>query len=253
MIDIIEERLEQVREKIAAAARASGRSAGDISLVAVSKTRTAEEVVDAIRCGQLEFGENRVQEYQSKRPEVDAQLAEALREGDDFQKARDALGGAEFAAGCVRWHIIGPLQTNKVKYLRDSGAMIQTLDRMALADMIVKRMGGAETLVQVNISGEEQKSGLDPAEVERFIESLEVHGDAIKVRGLMCVAENAGDAVVGRQFEQMRELFERMKGAGYPWYSPDYLSMGMSGDFELAIREGANMVRIGTNIFGGRA
>ncbi len=212
----IKDRIENIRSRI-----------GDnVCLVAVTKTRTVAEAEDALRAGVLHLGENRVQEFVAK--------YDALSDGGNHS-----------------WHILGPLQTNKVKYLKDRSALIQSFDRLALADEIVRRLGGAEVLLQVNISGEAQKSGVDPGDVERMIEAMQSYG-SIRIRGLMCIAENADLRVVGRQFERMRNIFDSTASFSYPTYSAEYLSMGMSNDYELAVQEGSNMVRIGTEIFGRR-
>ncbi|MDO4754678.1 MAG: YggS family pyridoxal phosphate-dependent enzyme, partial [Bacillota bacterium] len=196
----------------------------DITLVAVTKTRTVDEVNAVVEAGASELGENRVQEFVRKR---------------------------DFVQGSPRWHIIGPLQTNKVKYLKGYDVLLQSLDRVELAEEIVKRLGAMEVLVQVNISREPQKSGISPQELEPFLNGMTAFPD-IKVQGLMCIAENSDESVVARQFQEMRRLFEKAESLGLPNVQAKYLSMGMSGDYELAIREGSNMIRVGTNLFGRR-
>lgn len=220
----IEERLAAVRFKLESAAKASGADPRNIALVAVTKTRTAEEVMTAASLGVTDFGENRVQEFLSKCDAVDR---------------------------CVRWHVIGPMQTNKVKYLKDRNVLIQSLDRLKLAEEIERRLGTAEMLVQVNISREPQKNGIPPEELERFLENM-LQFKAIRIRGIMCVAEDASASVVRKQFREMRGIFEKSKNFGFPNYEARHLSMGMSSDYEMAILEGSNMVRIGTEIFGRR-
>lgn len=206
------------------AAKVAGRKAESITLVAVTKTRTLDEVNAVVEAGACELGENRVQEYVHKKEEV---------------------------AGQVRWHIIGPLQTNKAKYLKDGKVILQSMDRISLAEEITRRLGGIDALVQINISGESQKFGIAPSELEFFLGKM-LAFPGIKLRGLMCIAENADERIVGRQFEQMRLLFEKSGALGLPNFEARYLSMGMSGDYELAIKEGSNMIRLGTILFGRR-
>lgn len=203
---------------------AAGRKADSVTIVAVTKTRTVDEVNAVVKAGVCELGENRVQEFVQKRDRVN---------------------------GEVQWHIIGALQTNKVKYLKGYNVMIQSLDRIALAEEIVKRLSETEALVQINISGEPQKSGIAPSHLERFLEHMSAY-PSIRLKGLMCIAEDADERVVGMQFEQMRLLFEKSSAYGFPNFEPKYLSMGMSGDYELAIKEGSNMIRVGTVLFGRR-
>lgn len=221
----IAERIAAVRDKIRSAELRSGRKEGAVTLVAVTKTRTPEEVARVVHSGLKHLGENRVQE---------------------FMKKRDALSETD-----VRWHIIGPLQTNKVKYLKDGNVFLQSLDRLSLAEEVIRRVGEMDVLVQVNISGEPQKSGVSPENLERFLSDL-VPYSGLHVKGLMCIAEHTDVAVVRRQFEQMRLLFEQTERFGFPGYEAKHLSMGMSSDYEAAISEGSNMVRIGTEIFGRR-
>lgn len=206
------------------ATRAAGRRAGSVTLVAVTKTRTPDEVNAVVEAGACELGENRVQEYVRKKEDV---------------------------PGHVRWHIIGPLQTNKVKYLKDGGVMLQSLDRISLAEEIAGRLGGIDALVQINISGEPQKSGIAPEQFEPFLAKM-LAFPGIKLKGLMCIAENADERVIGKQFERMRLLFEKSAALDLPNYEARHLSMGMSGDYELAIKEGSNMIRLGTILFGRR-
>lgn len=218
-----------VQEQIAAAARAAGRRPEEITLIAVSKTRTVAEIQAALAAGITDLGENRVQELREKAP---------------------ALGPGP------RWHLIGSLQTNKARHALELAHLIHSLDRPALAqelDRLARRTGkAAECLVQVNVAGEATKHGIDPEGLFPFLE--QVSGLAgIRVRGLMTIAPLADDPESVRPvFARLRALAERAAALGLPRTEMRWLSMGMSGDFAAAIAEGANMVRIGTAIFGER-
>lgn len=214
--------LDAVRERIAAAARSAGRAPSAITLVAVSKTHGAAAVMAALAAGQLCFGENRVQEAEGKFP--------ALRP--------DTPG--------LQLHLIGPLQTNKVRDAIRVADVIETLDRVRLADALAAAQARGERLprllVQVNVGEEAQKAGIAPADADRFIvECQERFGD--KLAGLMCIPPVGGDP--SRHFAALTERASR-HGLGI-------VSMGMSGDYEAAIRHGATHVRVGSAIFGARA
>ncbi len=226
---MIREHIEQIQENIQKARQAVGRT-DDVQLVAVTKTRTVAEIREAIACGMNFLGENRVQEFVSKYEELHEELAEKQ----------------------VVWNILGHLQTNKVKYLKDKDTLIQSFDREDLADELHKRLSHADVLLQVNVSGEPQKSGVAPEDVERILDYVAQYPD-ISVRGIMCIAENTeSERVLRRQFELARRIFEKIDTFSYGNVTSRYLSMGMSGDYQLAIKEGSNMVRIGTDIFGRR-
>ncbi len=216
----IAENLARVKGEIAEAARAGGREPAGIELCAVSKTHSADLVEAAFAAGQPVFGENRVQEAAAKFP--------ALR------RARPSL----------RLHLIGPLQTNK---LRDAAALfdvIETLDRPKLADALVaerERSGRCPVLfVQVNTGEEPQKAGIPPREADAFIEDC--RRKALPVEGLMCIPP--ADEEPSPHFALLREIARR--------HGLSRLSMGMSGDFPIAVRFGATEVRVGTAIFGAR-
>lgn len=213
--------LDAIRARIERAAAASGRPADAISLVAVSKTHPAERVAELLACGQRRFGENRVQEAQAKFP--------ALRE----QHPDLVL------------HLIGPLQTNKAADAVRLADVIETLDRPRLADAIARaaEAGGRlpELLVQVNIGDEPQKAGVARADAEKFIRNCQTRfGD--RLTGLMCIPPVEGDPR-----PHFRALADLAAGFGL-----QTLSMGMSGDFEQAIEEGATQVRVGSALFGAR-
>lgn len=224
----IEQNLKNVEQRIAAAAKKSGRSREDIILVAVTKTHPADMMNEAIKAGVTDIGENKPQEVRDK-------YADVLP---------------------VRWHLIGHLQTNKVKYIIDKCCMIHSVDSIKLMDEIEKQAKqhdvSMDVLIQVNISGEETKSGITAEELDELL----MHAgelERVKVRGLMTIApkcEHQEDAAV--HFRNMKMLFDETAKKVYKNVSMEYLSMGMSGDFEAAIECGSNMVRVGSAIFGAR-
>ncbi len=214
-------RLREVRDRIARAAGQAGRSAAEITLIAVSKTHDQAAVVEAIAAGQLCFGENRVQEADGK-----------------FPALRDATPG-------LRLHIIGPLQTNKVRDAIRTADVIETLDRPRLADALAAAMAKGDRLpgllIQVNVGEEPQKAGIAPNDADRFIaECQQRFGD--RIAGLMCIPPAGEDP--DRHFASLAERAARHRLA--------VVSMGMSGDYEAAIRQGATHVRVGSAIFGAR-
>ena len=226
MMDI-SENIKNIRERVDKSAKKSKRSKDDITIVAVSKTVDAESVVQAAKAGMKDFGENRVQEFLKKREEI----------GDE-----------------VNWHIIGPLQRNKVKFILDGVTLLHSLDRLSLAQEIEKQCEKLSTkldvLVQVNIAKELTKSGVFEEDLEEFLESLSVLRN-VRVKGLMAIPPYAFDPNGNRKyFARMRVLYDTFKNFSDGF---EYLSMGMSGDFEAAIIEGANIIRIGTAVFGARS
>lgn len=231
----IQENLNRVRARIAAAERRAGRAPGSVQLVAVSKTFPAEDVLEAARAGQRLFGENRAQELVEKYPAC-AQYGEQ-----------------------IQWHFIGQLQKNKVKYIVDKVAMVHSLDRLPLAEEMERQCirAGREVLpvlVEVNMAQEATKAGLPAEQAEQLIRWIAAQCPHLSVQGLMTVAPYAPDPEQVRPvFTRMRALFERMAQLHLPRVEMQILSMGMSGDFEVAIEEGANLVRVGTAIFGGRS
>ena len=226
MMDI-SENIRNIKERVDKSAKKSKRSKDDITIVAVSKTVNAESVVQAVKAGMKDFGENRVQEFLKKREEI----------GDE-----------------VNWHIIGPLQRNKVKFILDGVTLLHSLDRLSLAQEIEKQCEKLRTkldvLVQVNIAKEPTKSGVFEEDLEKFLESLSVLRN-VRVKGLMAIPPYSLDPDGNRKyFARMRELYHNFKNFSDGF---EYLSMGMSGDFEAAIEEGANIIRIGTAVFGARS
>jgi pyridoxal phosphate enzyme (YggS family) len=221
MEGVIAANLALVREHIAAAAREAGRPPASISLVAVSKTHPAAAVREALQAGHRRFGENRVQEAEAKYP--------ALRE----------------AFPDLALHLIGPLQTNKVREAVALFDVIETVDRPRLAEALAKEMARTgrrlPCLVEVNTGEEGQKSGVLPAAADDFIRDCRERFD-LPIRGLMCVPPL--DEEPSLHFALLRDIARR-NGLGV-------LSMGMSADYQIAIRFGATHVRVGTAIFGAR-
>ncbi|MDR1796750.1 MAG: YggS family pyridoxal phosphate-dependent enzyme [Clostridiales Family XIII bacterium] len=240
----IAENVLEVRRRIAAAAARAGRRADEVTLVAVTKTRSPEQMAAAVEAGCCDLGENRVQEYVEKR-EKTQYLAE------NGEKNLKNLK--------IKWHLIGHLQRNKVKYIADSVGLIHSVDSFRLAEEIEARAAACdrriEILIQLNPAGEEQKSGVAPAEAEGL--ALEIAGrfPHVAVTGLMAVVPVADDPEAVRSyFREVRELFDAIQaqhGSGaLPWMKQ--LSMGMTHDYEVAVEEGATIVRVGTGIFGPR-
>ncbi len=224
----IKENLEEVERRITAAAEKSGRSREDITLIAVTKTHPPEMMNEAIMLGATDIGENKPQEVRDK-----------------FDRVLPA-----------RWHLIGHLQTNKVKYVIDKVCLIHSVDSIKLMDEIERQAEkhgiDMDILIQVNISGEETKSGISRDEVEELL----LHaGDLkhVKVKGLMTIAPKTDNSITNiLHFDNMRQLFIDIQQKKYDNVNMEYLSMGMSGDYETAIECGANMVRVGSAIFGAR-
>lgn len=215
--------LERVRERIERACARAGRDSGDIALVAVSKAHPEEAVRAAYAAGLRVFGENYAQELAGK--------ASALED----------LSG-------IRWRFIGHLQRNKIKLVERSGATVDTVDTVRLAEAISSRAGArnvsVELLLQVNVAGEAQKSGCAPEELSMLVEAVRALPN-VDLRGLMTVAPHSADPDDARPtFAKLRELAEA--------HALPELSMGMTHDLEAAVQEGSTMLRIGTALFGPR-
>lgn len=226
----IAENIDMVREKITRAAEKSGRKAEDITLVAVTKTMPASDVAAALRCGISVFGENRVQELLAKLPQLDMQGRQA--------------------------HIIGHLQTNKVKSIIDKADMIQSVDSIHLAAEINAQAQKAglckDVLVEVNIGGETSKSGVAVEKLQELLDGISSLSH-IRVCGLMAIPPFCHDKEISRPyFAKMHKLFVDIGAKKTDNINMHILSMGMSSDFDIAIEEGSNMVRVGTAIFGKR-
>ncbi|MFA0752296.1 MAG: hypothetical protein IMHGJWDQ_000043 [Candidatus Fervidibacter sp.] len=225
----VKENLEGVYKRIRKAAERVGRNPHEILLVGATKSVDVDFIRAAIEAGLEHIGENYAQEAWAK-----------------YQQIGDR----------VTWHFIGHLQTNKAKLVARFCRFVQSLDRFALAEELSKRAGQLgreiECLVEVNIGGEASKSGVPPEEVESFLRQI-APLPHLHIVGLMAIPPFLPDPEQVRPFfRRMRELFERCQQLDLPNVEMRYLSMGMSHDFEVAIEEGANMVRVGTAIFGPR-
>jgi len=205
----------------------TGRNIEDIKLVAISKTFPSEQVAELFKAGHIEFGENKVQELRVKCEEL-----------------KDLA---------IKWHLVGHLQTNKVKYIIDIVYLIQSVDSMKLALEIdaqaKKRNKIIDILVQVNTSNEMQKSGCEIECTENLCKDISML-ENIRLKGLMTIGKFTDDEVIIREnFRTLKKLFEELKPEHKEF---EYLSMGMTSDYEIALEEGANMLRIGSAIFGYR-
>lgn len=223
----VKDNLETINKKIKEATLKVNRDPQEIKLVAVTKTATLEQIKEAINEGVKIIGENKVQE---------------------------AKGKYQVLTKEVKWHLIGHLQTNKVKYAVEIFDLIHSVDSIKLAKEIDKRSvqfkKTIDVLIEVNISGEETKYGYNPEKVEAFLKEISEFS-GIRVRGLMTIAPiSKNKEEVRPYFRRLRELSERIRDKNIKNIKMDYLSMGMTDDFEIAIEEGANMVRIGRGIFG---
>lgn len=196
--------------------------------MAATKTFGVETIKEAIACGITDIGENKVQELNEKYP---------------------------YLKNEVEFHFIGHLQTNKVKYIIDKVKLIHSLDSIKLAEEIDKRAKQKsliiDCLVEINIGGEESKYGIPPEEMHNFVKKMEKY-DNIRIRGLMTIAPYLPPEEVRPYFRKMKKLFEELKEIKQHNVQVEFLSMGMSNDYWVAVEEGANIVRIGTSIFGQR-
>ena len=220
--------LQAVRTRIAAAADLAGRTADDIRLLAVSKTFPLERVREAVQAGQRAFGENYVQEGLAK--------IAALEDLD------------------LEWHFIGPLQSNKTRQVAEHFAWVHGIERLKIAERLSQARGQErpplQVCVQVNVSGEASKSGVSPCDTAALAHAVATLPN-LRLRGLMAIPEPTEDAALTRRrYAVLRELHYALNESGL---ALDTLSMGMSHDLEAAILEGANLVRVGTAIFGERA
>jgi pyridoxal phosphate enzyme (YggS family) len=267
--DSVEARYASVCDRIAQAARKAGRAPTDIILVAVTKTADPEQIRTLLRLGHRDFGESRAQvllQHASVVAEyLDRQrLAPSARrvpaDGGEslFGAHHVSLDPAPAQPGArdgVRWHMIGHLQRNKARKVVEFVRLIHSVDSLRLAEELqaiaVKRDQVIEVLLQVNTSGERQKFGCPQAAAVALAEQIQTMVN-IRLRGLMTMAAATDNPEEARgAFARCRELFEEMRGMGFGEPAPfNILSMGMSGDFEVAISEGANIVRVGTAIFG---
>lgn len=225
----IEKNILQIKENIGNALKKSGREGDEVQLIAVTKTVDINRINEAIEAGITSIGENRTNEIEEK---------------------YNLIGSK------VDFHMIGHLQTNKVKNIIGKTKLIHSLDRISLAKELDKRSKRnnivTDVLLQVNVAEEENKFGLKVDEVLYFIEDI-LELTNIRVRGLMTIAPYTEDRSYLRNvFRSLYKLSEDIKTRNYEGLSMDYLSMGMSNDYEIAIEEGSNMVRVGSSIFGKR-
>ncbi|MES2463787.1 MAG: YggS family pyridoxal phosphate-dependent enzyme [Armatimonadota bacterium] len=230
--NLIAENVVRLRERIANAAARAGRSSEEVLLLGVTKTMRQEAILDAVRCGVTSLGENYVQEAREKIPAVTT--------------AADAEGIA------VDWHLIGHLQTNKAKYCPELFSIVETVDNFPLAKELAKAASkhskiSQRVLVEVNLSGDPMRAGISPEETIGFCEQL-VQIPGIVLEGLMGIAAYNAEAEQSRPaFRRLRSLWDQLPGE-----NRKILSMGMSGDFEVAIEEGTTLIRIGSALFGAR-
>lgn len=235
--DVIRHALDEVHAQMVAAAERAGRNPSEVTLIAVSKTKPFAQIVEAVDAGQIDFGENRVEELWEKVEEA---------------KAR--------GISSIRWHMIGSIQSRKTKECIGPFALIHSVDREKIAQRLSSAAvdAGQEMaiLFEVNVSGEESKHGFSPDALVTALPSL-LQLPNLRFDGLMTMAPFFDNAEMTRPvFRQLRQLIERLRREfpteRYPQATWTHLSMGMSNDFEVAIEEGATLVRIGTAIFGKR-
>lgn len=227
---MIKENLEEVEARITRACERSGRERSEVTLISVSKTKPAEMLQEAYDAGSRDFGENKPQEIREKYPQLPTD---------------------------IRWHMIGHLQRNKIKYIIDKVCMIHSVDSIRLAEAIdeeAKKHGIVmPVLIEVNVAEEESKFGIHLDEAESLIRQISELSN-IQVQGLMTIApftENAEDNRI--YFRKLRNLYVDIKDKNIDNVNMCNLSMGMTGDYEVAVEEGATMVRVGTGIFGARS
>ncbi len=227
---MIKENLEEVEARITRACERSGRERSEVTLISVSKTKPVEMLQEAYDAGSRDFGENKPQEIREKYPQLPTD---------------------------IRWHMIGHLQRNKIKYIIDKVCMIHSVDSIRLAEAIdeeAKKHGIVmPVLIEVNVAEEESKFGVHLDEVESLVRQISELSN-IQVQGLMTIApftENAEDNRI--YFRKLRNLYVDIKDKNIDNVNMCNLSMGMTGDYEVAVEEGATMVRVGTGIFGARS
>ena len=231
-VDTMAIRLAAIRQRIAQACERAGRVPDSVTLLPVSKTFEVDAIREAMALGLARFGENKTQELRQK--------------------------AAALAGQGLQWVLIGHLQTNKAKDAARDATELQSLDRIDLAEALHRRLvlegRTLDVLVQVKTSSEPSKYGMAPSDVSAFLRRIVAEFPTLRVRGLMTMAVNSPDpGEVRACFRSLRELRDQLRHEAIEGVSLDRLSMGMSGDFELAIEEGSTEVRIGTAIFGARS
>lgn len=228
----LSERLEDVRERITTAAIHSNRNPSEITLIAISKTHSADMVQSALELGILDFGENRVQEAEQKIPQLGLKVA--------------------------RWHLVGHLQTNKARRAVELFDFIHSLDSTSLAQRLERlcvetNRDELPVLIQVDFAGEETKSGIEPSQLPGLLQALK-SCERVRLIGLMSLPPYFADPECVRPFfKTLRSLRDKLKLEGHFGAGDGELSMGMTHDFEIAVEEGATMLRVGTAIFGQRS
>ena len=226
---MIKENLAMVKQNIEEACRKANRNPDEVTLIAVSKTKPLSDIEEAIACGMCEFGENKVQELTNKMEQITVP---------------------------VHWHLIGHLQTNKVKYVVDKGLLIHSIDSVRLAKEIqkeaIKRQAHCNILLEVNVAGEESKFGFAHDEVIDAAKEIALLSN-VHIQGLMTIAPFVENPEENRKiFANLHKLLLDIKSINIDNVNMSVLSMGMTNDYMVAIEEGATMVRVGTGIFGTR-
>ena len=226
---MVAENYREVEREICEACKKSGRSRDEVTLIAVSKTKPVEMIREAMEAGADTFGENKVQELCEKYEQL---------------------------PGTLHWHLIGHLQRNKVKYIVDKAELIHSVDSLRLAEEIDKEAGKkgveAKILVEVNVAGEESKFGVSVEETEALVENISKLPH-VRVQGLMTIAPYVDDPEENRPiFRTLKKLAVDIKMKNIDNVRMDVLSMGMTNDYQVAVEEGATMVRVGTGTFGER-
>lgn len=221
------ENIKKINTRIEETCAKIGRESSAIKLVAVSKTKPVSYIREALKCGQVEFGENRMQELEEKIPQIEDEIS---------------------------WHMIGNLQTNKIKLIADKVNWVHSIEKLKYLKEFEKRANGnnIKALIQVNISGEKQKGGVEPEDLAQLLESA-TNFEHVTVCGLMGMATFVDDPEdVRHEFKLLKKLFDEHQKYNSGSVQLDHLSMGMSNDMIVAIEEGATMVRVGSDIFGAR-
>lgn len=227
---MVKENLMEVESRVQEACRRAGRPREDVLLIAVSKTKPVELIREIMETGTKDFGENKVQEMCNKIEEIKEPL---------------------------NWHLIGHLQRNKVKYIVDKACLIHSVDSIRLAEEIQKEavkkgVQKVSVLIEVNMAQEESKDGISASETEELVREIAKLPN-LQIRGLMTIAPFVENPEENRvHFQAMRRLRDQLKAMNIPGVEMEALSMGMTNDFEVAIEEGATMIRVGTAIFGER-
>ena len=226
---MVRENLAQVRKHMEEACRRAGRQTDEVTLIAVSKTKPVSMLMEAYEAGARDFGENKVQEILEKRPEIPAD---------------------------ARFHMIGHLQRNKVRQVIDQVTLIHSVDSLRLAEQIeheaAKKELHVDILLEVNMAREESKFGFFLEEVEAALREISKYPH-ITVKGLMTIAPYVEDPEENRDiFKKLHQVFIDMKSKNIDNSNMSVLSMGMTGDYQVAIEEGSTMIRVGTGIFGAR-